>query len=672
MKDHLKQTPKHAAAENVLFDGATAAKRLAAEQSEAGVPPADLVEEGSVVTGATVDATVDRQTTAYSGVRFARRYTRPSVEPMDDVEWEIRSASIVNDKGKTIFLQDDCEIPASWSQLATNVVVSKYFRGGLGTPDREQSVKQLIGRVTDTITDWGRADGYFTTPEDAETFRAELVYLLLHQMASFNSPVWFNIGVEKQPQCSACFINAVTDSMADILDLAKTEGLLFKYGSGTGTNLSALRSSKEKLTAGGMASGPVSFMRGFDAFAGVIKSGGKTRRAAKMVILDISHPDIEEFIECKVKEERKAWALIEQGYDGSFNGEAYSSIFFQNSNNSVRVTNEFMRAVVEDGEWVTRAVTSGEPMDTYQACDLMRKIAEGTHTCGDPGMQFDTTVNDWHTCKQTDRINASNPCSEYMFLDNSACNLASLNLMKFRQPDGEFDIAGFRYAVDILLTAMEIIVSNSSYPREEITANSHRFRPLGLGYANLGALLMSRGLPYDSDEGRLVPRSDPHAPCGARQHQRQPGTGRSTEDSRRGLARRLRRGSRLRLPQRPGHRPGSDRHDRLHDGLRYHRRRTGHRTDQVQEARGRRFDEDRQRHGARSARAAWLRGRSDRADYRLHRRSGDHRGGTAPVRRASGDLRLRLQAGQWRAFDRTHGAREDDGGGAAVSIGRHQ
>jgi ribonucleoside-diphosphate reductase alpha chain len=294
----------------------------------------------------------------------------------------------------------------------------------------------------------------------------------------------------------------VDDSMASILDLAKTEGLLFKYGSGTGTNLSTLRSSREMLSTGGQASGPVSFMRGFDAFAGVIKSGGKTRRAAKMVILDADHPDIEDFIDCKVNEERKAWALIDQGYDGSFNGEAYSSVFFQNSNNSVRVTNEFMRAVIDDGTWTTRAVTDGRPMGTHRARDLMRKIAEGTHVCGDPGLQFDTTINDWHTCKNTDRIHASNPCSEYMFLDNSACNLASLNLMKFRRPDGEFAIDEFRHAVKIVLTAMEIIVDNSSYPREEITHNSKRFRPLGLGYANLGALLMSRGLPYDSDEGR--------------------------------------------------------------------------------------------------------------------------------------------------------------------------
>ena len=436
------------------------------------------------------------------GLSVPRRNTTAGVDPFDELTWENRSAIIANDKGEVLFRQDDCEIPTTWSQMATNVVVSKYFRGGLGTPDRETSIRQLIGRVTDTIADWGIKDDYFASDEDAENFRAELKYLLVNQLASFNSPVWFNVGVEKKPQCSACFINSVEDTMASILDLAKTEGLLFKYGSGTGSNLSTLRSSREQLTAGGQASGPVSFMRGFDAFAGVIKSGGKTRRAAKMVILNADHPDIEEFIDCKVNEERKAWALIDQGYDGSFGGEAYNSVFFQNSNNSVRVSNEFMRAVEEDGDWTTHAIVDGRPMDTYKARDLMKKIAEGTHVCGDPGMQFDTTINDWHTCKATDRIHASNPCSEYMFLDNSACNLASLNLMKFRTPDGEFDTEAFRYASRVVVLAMEILVGNSSYPRDEIEDNSHKFRPLGLGFANLGALLMDRGLPYDSDEGR--------------------------------------------------------------------------------------------------------------------------------------------------------------------------
>jgi ribonucleoside-diphosphate reductase alpha chain len=436
------------------------------------------------------------------GVAFNRHYTRDGVNPFDAVEWTLRTAVIATDKGEVLFRQDNCEIPAEWTQMAANVVVSKYFRGGLGSPDREHSVRQLVGRVANTIADWGLKDGTFVTAQDGEIFRAELTHMLVNQLVSFNSPVWFNVGVEKTPQCSACFINSVQDSMTSILDLAKTEGLLFKYGSGTGSNLSALRSSREQLSTGGQASGPVSFMRGFDAFAGVIKSGGKTRRAAKMVILNADHPDIEEFIDCKVNEEKKAWALIDSGYDGSFGGEAYNSVFFQNSNNSVRATNEFMRAVEEDGDWTMRAVTDGRPMGIVKARTLMRKIAEGTHLCGDPGMQFDTTINDWHTCRNTDRIKASNPCSEYMFLDDSACNLASLNLMKFRQADGEFDIDAFRYAVRVMITAMEIVVGNSSYPRAEIAANSHRFRPLGLGYANLGALLMNRGLPYDSDTGR--------------------------------------------------------------------------------------------------------------------------------------------------------------------------
>ncbi|MFO7653167.1 MAG: vitamin B12-dependent ribonucleotide reductase [Candidatus Krumholzibacteriia bacterium] len=493
MKDHTDRNPKLAA------DQAQGAAGAAPELARAAAAGAADAAADAVVRAAPDNG---REATTPRGMRVARRNTRPGVSPFDEVEWERRSATITSDKGEVLFRQDDCEIPAFWSQMATNVVVSKYFRGGQGSPDRESSVRQLIGRVADTITEWGIADLDFATPDDAEGFRDELIHLLLHQKASFNSPVWFNVGVEKAPQCSACFINSVNDSMASILDLAKTEGMLFKYGSGTGTNLSPLRSSKEQLTTGGQASGPVSFMRGFDAFAGVIKSGGKTRRAAKMVILDIGHPDIEEFIECKVKEERKAWALIDQGYDGSFNGEAYSSVFFQNSNNSVRVSNEFMRAVVEDGTWTTRAVTSGKPMETYRARDLMNKIAESAHVCGDPGMQFDTTVNEWHTCKATDRIYASNPCSEYMFLNDSACNLASLNLMKFRREDGEFDIEAFRHAVSVLLTAMEIIVDNSSYPREPIAENSRRFRPLGLGYSNLGALLMCRGLPYDTDEGR--------------------------------------------------------------------------------------------------------------------------------------------------------------------------
>ena len=446
--------------------------------------------------------TVEPRETTAPGLEFPRYFTLPGVDPFDEVEWEIRSAVIGNEKGKVVFEQRDVEIPTFWSQQATNIVVSKYFRGQLGAPERERSVKQLIGRVVDAVAHWGREQKYFASEDALQSFSAELKHLLVYQKAAFNSPVWFNCGFEKAPQCSACFINAVEDTMDSILTLARTEGMLFKFGSGTGSNLSAIRSSRELLAGGGTASGPVSFMKGYDAFAGVIKSGGKTRRAAKMVILNADHPDIVDFISCKVEEEKKAWALIDAGYDGSFTGVAYGSIFFQNSNNSVRVTDDFMRAVLDDGEWQTKAVRNGEVMDTYKARDLMRMIAEGTWVCGDPGMQFDTTVNDWHTCPETDRINASNPCSEYMFLDDSACNLASINLMKFVKGDGEFDVAAFKSACRTLITAQEIIVPNSSYPTKAIEKNSHEYRPLGLGYANLGALLMSRGQPYDSDEGR--------------------------------------------------------------------------------------------------------------------------------------------------------------------------
>jgi len=437
-----------------------------------------------------------------SGLEYERFFTREGIDPFDEVEWDVRSAVIGNEKGNVVFEQRDVEIPKFWSQQATNIVVSKYFRGTIGTPERERSVKQLIGRVVDTITGWARAQKYFASEDDLQGFSDDLKHLLVYQKAAFNSPVWFNCGFEKAPQCSACFINSVQDTMESILTLAKTEGMLFKFGSGTGSNLSAIRSSRELLAGGGTASGPVSFMKGFDAFAGVIKSGGKTRRAAKMVILNADHPDIVEFINCKVEEEKKAWALIDAGYDGSFTGPAYSSVFFQNSNNSVRVTDEFMRAVLDDADWTTKAVRDGATMDTYKARDLMRQIAEATHVCGDPGMQFDTTVNDWHTCPNTARINASNPCSEYMFLDDSACNLASINLMKFVREDGELDPVAFEAACRTLITAQEILVDNSSYPTPAIAKNSHEYRPLGLGYANLGALLMSKGLPYDGDSGR--------------------------------------------------------------------------------------------------------------------------------------------------------------------------
>ena len=437
------------------------------------------------------------------GLQVERRFSQPGVHPFEAIEWEQRTAIIANEKGETVFTQENIEVPASWSQLATNVVVSKYFRGLQGTPQRESSVKQLISRVADTIRDWGRDGNYFATDQDLETFHAELCAILVNQIAAFNSPVWFNLGADPNPQVSACFINSVEDTMTSILTLAKTEGMLFKHGSGTGTNLSSIRSSMEHLASGGTASGPVSFMKGFDAFAGVIKSGGTTRRAAKMVILNADHPDIVEFINCKVKEERKAWALIEAGYDGAFTGEAYASVFFQNSNNSIRVTDEFMRAFLEDKEWRTYAVTDKHRVvGTYQTRDLMRQIADAAWACGDPGLQFDTTINEWHTCPNSGRINASNPCSEFVFLDDTACNLSSINLMKFLSDDGSFDVDGYRHAIRIMLTAMEVMVGYATYPTDRIESNSHKFRPLGLGYANLGAVLMALGLPYDSPQAR--------------------------------------------------------------------------------------------------------------------------------------------------------------------------
>jgi ribonucleoside-diphosphate reductase alpha chain len=470
-----------------------------------------------------------------TGVHCARFFSKPGVSPYNEVSWERRTALISDASGGTIFEQKDVEVPVDWSMTATNIVASKYLHGHIGTPQgelgaRETGVRQLVSRVAETIRDWGMAGGYFASPEDADIFHDELVHLLITQKVAFNSPVWFNVGCERlepnseaqnwhwnahscavefsatgyrNPQCSACFINSVEDSLDSILTLAKTEGMLFKWGSGTGTNLSNIRGSMETLSGGGTASGPLSFMRGFDAFAGVIKSGGKTRRAAKMVILNVDHPDIADFIECKAKEENKAWTLMQAGYDGSGpDSEAYSSIFFQNANNSVRVNDEFMRAVERDQDFTTRKVNGGEPAKVYKARELMQKIAEATWQCGDPGMQYDTTINKWHTSKNSGRINASNPCSEYMFLDDSACNLASFNLLKFVTPTGAFDVDSYRHAIDILITAMDILVDNSGYPTEAIVRNSHDYRPLGLGYANLGALLMSMGLPYDSDAGR--------------------------------------------------------------------------------------------------------------------------------------------------------------------------
>jgi ribonucleoside-diphosphate reductase alpha chain len=433
-----------------------------------------------------------------------RFFTQKGVHPYDDLEWDSRTANITNDTGKAIFELNNIQAPKSWSQTAVNIVASKYFHTHNRAGTQETSIKSMIDRVTKTLRQWGEEKSYFESQDDAESFEHELTHLLVHQKASFNSPVWFNMGVEEKPQCSACFINSVEDTMESILDLAKTEGLLFKWGSGTGTNFSSLRSSKEKLSTGGYASGPVSFMRGYDAFAGVIKSGGKTRRAAKMVILNVDHPDIEEYIDIKAHEEQKAWSLIEAGYDGTFGGEAYNSVFFQNSNNSVRVTDEYMNAVIDHEKWHTKAIMDGSTVDTLDARDLLTKMAKAAHVCGDPGIQFDSTINHWHTCPNSSRINSSNPCSEYMFVDDSACNLASLNLLKFVRDNGEFDIEAYRRAVHLLITAQEIIVDNASYPTDQIAKNSHLFRPLGLGYANLGALLMYYGLAYDSDKGRAL------------------------------------------------------------------------------------------------------------------------------------------------------------------------
>jgi len=505
-------------------------------QLRPGIPPASL-NEPSKLAGRQKNRAEKKKNT---GLRFKRMFSDATVSPFDQIEWERRTAEINDDSGKVIFKQENIEVPKSWSALATKIAVSKYFYGDIGNGTdphkggRETSVRQLIHRVTRTITDWGIADGYFADTEAAETFHDELTWLCLNQHGAFNSPVWFNVGLYHQygvgrgggagnyfynreigkaeratsqyeyPQGSACFIQRVDDTMEDIMRLAMSEAMLFKYGSGTGTDLSSLRSTREKLSGGGKPSGPLSFLKVYDQVANVVKSGGKTRRAAKMNTLKDWHPDIEEFIDAKQKEEKKAWALVEQGYDGSYNGDAYGSVMYQNENLSVRVSDEFMEAALEGREWWTRRVRDGKPCERKDARTLLRKIAEGTHVCGDPGMQFDSTIHKWHTCKGTDRQNSTNPCSEYLFLDNTACNLASLNLMKFKAADGDFDVERFKAAVRIFITAQEIIVDNASYPIKEIAENSHIFRTLGLGYANLGSLVMSYGFGYDSVEGRAL------------------------------------------------------------------------------------------------------------------------------------------------------------------------
>jgi ribonucleoside-diphosphate reductase alpha chain len=457
--------------------------------------------EQAQVTQEATDQVVNTVVDAETSVAPRRYFTVPGVDPFDAIEWELRHAFIPGKEGPA-FEQKDVEFPKFWSQTATNIVAQKYFRGRMASPEREHSVRQMIGRVVETMGGWGREGGYFATDEEAETFEAELKAILVNQYASFNSPVWFNVGFEKEPQCSACFILSIDDSMESILDWIRREGIIFRGGSGSGLNLSRLRSSKEQLSKGGYASGPVSFMRGADASAGTIKSGGKTRRAAKMVVLDVDHPDVEEFIWCKAKEERKARVLEQAGYDMSLNSPDWASIQYQNANNSVRVTDQFMEAVVEGKEWSLTARTDGSVVETTEARDLLRQMSEAAWECADPGVQYDTTINSWHTLPNTSRINASNPCSEYMSIDDSACNLASLNLMKFRREDGEFDVEAFEHAVDVVFLAQEIAVGYSSYPTPEIAKNAKAFRQLGLGYANLGALLMARGLPYDSDEGR--------------------------------------------------------------------------------------------------------------------------------------------------------------------------
>src|SRR6266446_8770900 len=543
----LERSPVHGNRPNLnqsagVFVGAGQAEQTA-EISDKGKAMIDATQEVLSAAAqrdqrpsATVSASRSAKTSlppAKRSLGVERTFSDPNTNPFDQIEWERRTAEINDDAGKVIFKQENVEVPKSWSVLATKVVVSKYFYGEQGTSERETSVRQLIHRICRTIADWGVRDGYFSKA-DGEVYYEELTWLCVNQYGAFNSPVWFNVGLYPEygigksssrgnwvynrktnvaerastqyeyPQCSACFIQSVDDNMESIMRLAQSEAMLFKFGSGTGTDLSPLRSSKEKLSGGGRPSGPLSFLKVYDQVANVVKSGGKTRRAAKMNTLRDWHGDIEEFIDAKQKEEKKAWALIEQGYDGSYNGDAYGSVMYQNENLSVRASDDFMRAALEGRDWWTRSITTGNPLQKKDAAALLNKIAEGTWTCGDPGMQYDGAIQKWHTCKGTEPIHSTNPCSEYVFLDNTACNLASLNLMKFKREDGVFDVERFKAAVRIFITAQEILVDNASYPTAPLAVNSHIFRTLGLGYANLGSLIMSYGLPYDSDAGRAL------------------------------------------------------------------------------------------------------------------------------------------------------------------------
>ena len=624
------------------------------------------------------------------------------MSPFDAIEWEIRDA-VIGDPENPAFEQRGVEFPKSWSQNATNIVAQKYFRGRMDSPERESSVKQMIGRVAGTIATWGRDGGYFATDDDAQAFEDELTHILLHQMAAFNSPVWFNVGFEEHPQCSACFILSVEDTIESILDWNTKEGMIFRGGSGSGINLSRIRGSKEHLSKGGLASGPVSFMRGADAWAGTIKSGGKTRRAAKMVVLDVDHPDVLDFIWCKAREEEKAMALRDAGFDMRLDSEAFASIQYQNANNSVRVTDEFMERAERGEEWELKARVDDAANELVDAKDLLNQLADAAWRCADPGVQYDTTINEWHTCPVSGRINASNPCSEYMHVDDSACNLASLNLMKFRRADGTFDVEAFEHAVDVVILAQEIVVGPSSYPTEEIGVNARAFRQLGMGYANLGALLMANGLAYDSDEGRALcgaitvaddgPRV-PHLGRGGRRDgpvralrgEPRPAQPRDAQAPRGGvLARRVAllgrraagrgaarvgrggRGRRAeRLPERAGDGARPHRDDLVPHGLRHHRHRARLLAREVQGARRRRSDDDRQPDGAAGARDARLLAGGGRADRGAPGGARHDRGRARPEGRAPAGVRR----GGRRARDLGDGPREDDGRGAAVHLGR--